>query len=141
LAEWSAGYVIPPSILQGFAIRNKEFRFATRNRYPENPAQESAAALTAQGFNESGGKPFSSLDYRFTTKGNSLYAIAIGWPENGKALIKILSKGNSLRPEPVNCVEFLGHGNLKFEQNEEGLEIILPDNKPELHYAYSLKIC
>ena len=33
-----------------------------------------------------------------------------------------------LRPEPVNRVEFLGHGNLKFEQKEDGLEVILPEN-------------
>ena len=121
---------------------NGECIFGTRpwKIFGEGPAQENAAALTAQGFNESGGKPFSSLDYRFTTKGNSLFAISLGWPESGKALIKSLSKGNPLRPEPVNRVEFLGHGNLKFEQKEDGLEVILPENKPELNYAYSLKI-
>jgi len=126
----------------GWMKNNGECIFGTRpwKIFGEGPAQESAAALTAQGFNESGGKPFSSQDYRFTTKGNSLYAIALGWPENGKALIKSLSKGNSLRTEPVNRVEFLGQGNLKFEQKEDGLEVTLPENKPELDYAYSLKI-
>ena len=96
--------------------------------------------LNAQGFNQSRGKAFQALDYRFTTKGNSLYAITLGWIESGKALIKSLSKSNSLRPEPVNRVEFLGQGDLKFEQKEEGLEVVLPENKPELDYAYSLKI-
>ena len=121
---------------------NGECIFSTRpwKVFGEGPAQENAAALTAQGFNESGGKPFSSLDYRFTTKEKSLFAISLGWPESGKALIKSLSKGNPLRPEPVNGVEFLGHGNLKFEQKEDGLEVILPENKPELNYACSLKI-
>lgn len=121
---------------------NGDCIFGTRpwKVFGEGPAQENAAALTAQGFNESGGKPFSSLDYRFTTKGNSLYAISLGWPESGKALIKSLSKGNPLRPEPVSRVEFLGQGNLKFEQKEDGLEVTLSENKPELNYAYSLKI-
>ena len=121
---------------------NGECIFSTRpwKIFGEGPAQESAKPLTAQGFNEGGGKPFSSLDYRFTTKGNTLYAIALGWPENGKTLIKSLSKGNSLRPETINRVEFLGGSELKFECKEEGLEVILPDNKPELNYAYSLKI-
>lgn len=121
---------------------NGESIFGTRpwKIFGEGPAQENAAALTAQGFNESGGKPFSSQDYRFTTKGNSLYAIALGWPENGKALIKSLSKGNALRPESVNRVEFLGQGDLKFQQKPEGLEVTLPERKPELSYAYSLKI-
>lgn len=121
---------------------NGESIFATRpwKIFGEGPAQENAKPLTAQGFNEGGGKPFSSLDFRFTTKGNSLYAIALGWPENGKALIKSLSKGNQLRPGPVSRVEFLGQGNLKFEQKTEGLEVTLPANKPVLNYAYSLKI-
>jgi alpha-L-fucosidase len=121
---------------------NGESIFATRpwKIFGEGPAQENAKPLTAQGFNEGGGKPFSSFDYRFTTKENSLYAIALGWPENGKALIKSLSKGNPLRSEPVSRVEFFGQGDLKFEQKPEGLEVILPGNKPELNYAYSLKI-
>jgi alpha-L-fucosidase len=80
------------------------------------------------------------LDYRFTTKGNTLYAITLGWPEDGKALIKSLSKGNSLRQEAINSVEFLGGVGLKFERKVEGLEVILPDSKPELNYAFSLKI-
>jgi len=121
---------------------NSECIFSTRpwKIFGEGPAQESAKPLTAQGFNEGGGKPFSSLDYRFTTKGNTLYVVALGWPEDGKALIKSLSKGNSLRPESINRVEFLSRGELKFELKEEGLEVILPDNLPELNYAYSLKI-
>ncbi len=121
---------------------NGESIFGTRSWkiFGEGPAQKSAAALTAQGFNESGGKPFSSLDFRFTTKGNLLYAIALGWPKNGKALIKSLSKGSQLRTEPVNRVELLGLGELKFKQQPEGLEVILPEVKPKLSYAYSLKI-
>jgi len=123
---------------------NGECIFSTRpwKIFGEGPAQESAKPLTAQGFNEGGGKPFSSLDYRFTTKGNTLYVIALGWPENGKALIKSLSKDNPLRQEAINRVEFLGGGGggLKFERKVEGLEVILPDSKPGLNYAFSLKI-
>ena len=120
---------------------NGECIFSTRpwKIFGEGPAQVSDNPLKAQGFNEGGGKPFSSLDYRFTTKGNTLYVIALGWPEDGKALIKSLSKGNSLRPESIKRVEFLSRGELKFELKEEGLEVALPD-KPELNYAYALKI-
>jgi len=120
---------------------NGESIFSTRpwKIFGEGPAQESDNPLSAQGFNEGGGKPFSSQDYRFTQKGNVLYALALGWPENGKALIKSLSKGNPLKPETINRVEFLGGGELKFERKDEGLEVVLPD-KPELNYAYSLKI-
>lgn len=121
---------------------NGDAIFGTRpwKIFGEGPAQENAAPLKAQGFNEGGGKPFGAEDFRFTIKGNTLYATALGWPGNGKILIKSLSKGNTLRPESVNRVEFLGRGELKFEQKEDGLEVTLPENKPELNYAYSLKI-
>jgi alpha-L-fucosidase len=32
------------------------------------------------GFNENGRKELTGRDIRFTTKGNSLYAFAMGWP-------------------------------------------------------------
>lgn len=121
---------------------NGESIFSTRpwKIFGEGPAQENSKPLTAQGFNEGGGKPFCSLDYRFTTKENTLYAISLGWPEDGKALIKSLSKNNSLRPEAIHRVDFMGGGELKFERKDEGLEVILPDQRPILNFAYTLKI-
>ncbi len=76
---------------------NSESIYSTRpwTIFGEGPAQESAAALSAQGFNEGKGKPFTSADIRFTIKGETLYATVLGWPENGKALIKSLAKGNA----------------------------------------------
>ena len=38
-------------------------------------------ALSAQGFNEGKGKPFTAEDIRFTAKGDTLYVIALGWPD------------------------------------------------------------
>lgn len=121
---------------------NSEAIYDTRpwNVFGEGPAQESAAPLSAQGFNEGGGKPFSAMDYRFTTKGNSLYVIGLGWPENGRAMIKSLSMGNPMRLDSINRIELLGAGELKFVRKEDGLEVILPSNRPELNYAYVLKI-
>lgn len=69
-----------------------------------------------------------------------MYVIGLGWPENEKALIKSLSMGNSMRLDSINRIELLGAGELKFVRKEEGLEIILPSNRPELNYAYVLKI-
>jgi alpha-L-fucosidase len=121
---------------------NGEGIFKTRpwKIFGEGPAQESANPIKAQGFNENGGKPFSAEDYRFTTLGNTLFAISLGWPENAKALIKSLSLDNPLRPEAIHRVELLGGGELKFERKPEGLEVTLPDKKPDLTYAYTLKI-
>ena len=77
-------------------------------------------------------------DFRFTTNNGSLYAIAMGWPENGKWEIKTLKKGGPL--SAVNSVSMPGCTEpLSFEQNEQGLTVTAPKEKPCEH-AYVLKI-
>ena len=75
--------------------------------------------------------------YRFTTKGNTLYAIALGWPEK-QAIIASLATG--LVKGKVESVTLLGYnGNLKFVQDNEGLKIELPSTRIG-DVAYSFKI-
>jgi len=123
---------------------NKESIYGTRpwKVYGEGPATENMAPLTAQGFNEGKGKPFVAQDIRFTTKGAILYAIPMGWPENGKIIIKSLAKGNaSLYPSKIKSVELLGTGPIiDFKQDETGLTVTLPTKQPALSYAFALKI-
>jgi len=122
---------------------NKEAIFGTRpwKVFGEGPAMESAAPLSAQGFNEGKGKPFEAKDTRFTTKGNTLYVIPMGWPEDGKLLIKTLSAGNP-HAAKINSITLLGYGELKdFTTGADGLLIPLPAAaKPDLSYAYVLKL-
>jgi alpha-L-fucosidase len=106
----------------------------------EGPALEGTAPLAAQGFNEGKGKPFVAADIRFTTKGETLYAIAYGWPEEGKLKIKSLADGNALRPGAISKVELLGGGALTFTRNSDALEVALPANRLPLSYAIVLKI-
>lgn len=108
--------------------------------FGEGPATTETAKLSGPGFNEGKGKPFGAADMRFTTKGDTLYAIVFGWPENGKVKIKSLSDGNALRAAAVNKIELVGGGELRFQRNSEALEVTLPENKPALTYANVLKI-
>jgi alpha-L-fucosidase len=121
---------------------NAECIFDTRpwKVFGEGPAISEAAPIAAQGFNEGKGKPFGAADMRFTTKGDTLYAIVFGWPDNGRITIKSLNEGNTLRPGAINKVELLGGGELRFKRNAEALEVILPANRPALAYANVLKI-
>lgn len=123
-------------------LPNGDGIFGTRpwKIFGEGPAQQSQNPLKAQGFNEGGGKPFGSLDYRFTQKNGILYAIGMGWPETGSAIITSLSTGSALRAEPISKVELLGGSSLKFERTANGLEVELPKDKPELNYAYVLRV-
>jgi len=106
----------------------------------EGPAMEGAAPIAAQGFNEGKGKPLTAGDIRFTTKGDVLYAVLLGWPDDRKMKIKSLAAGNALWPESVNRIDLLGGGELHFQQNMDALEVVLPENRPAFPYAAVLKI-
>jgi len=87
------------------------------------------------GFSEQADKGFTSRDIRFTTKGKTLYAIALGWPGDGKLWIRSLAADAGR----ITAVKMLGHeGALSWKQGEQGLEISLPERKPCEH-AYVFK--
>ncbi len=119
--------------------RNSECIYGTRpyTIFGEGPASESAAPLSAQGFNEGKGKPFSAADFRFTKKGNVLYAAMLGWPDNKQALIKSLAQN---KVPKVQRVSLLGSdAPLEFTQTAEGLVVRLPES-PQGAIAYVFKI-
>jgi len=121
---------------------NAECIFDTRpwKVFGEGPAIAETAQLSGPGFNEGKNKPFGPADMRFTSKGDTMYAIVFGWPGDGKVTIKSLSEGNALRPGAINKVELVGGGELRFERNGGALEVTLPESRPALTYAYVLKI-
>jgi len=107
----------------------------------EGPAMETAAPLSGQGFNEGKGKPFTYSDIRFTTKNNAVYAIVMGWPENGKVLIKSLKANSAYLDKAISDITMLGvNAKLSFSQNQDALVIDLLPAPPKLSYAFVLKI-
>ena len=83
---------------------------------------------------------FDSTDIRFTTKGDALYAIALGWPSDGKILIKSLAQNAPNYAGEIRKVEMLGATSpLKWTRGPQGLEIRVPD-VPPCKYAYSFRI-
>ncbi|HEX9048830.1 MAG TPA: alpha-L-fucosidase, partial [Verrucomicrobiae bacterium] len=73
---------------------------------------------------------YTAKDIRFTTKGAMLYAIALGWPEDGQLLIRSLAAADGANQNVIEKVELLGRaGELKFTQTTNGLTVELPDEK------------
>jgi len=73
---------------------------------------------------------YTAKDIRFTTKGKTLYAIALGWPDDGKIVIQSLAKTDDSSVNKIKRVELLGYkGKLKFTQTAEGLTVELPAQK------------
>lgn len=85
---------------------------------------------------------FKSNDFRFTTKGNTLYGIQLGIPINRKAVIKSLSSINKVGSEnQILEVQLLGHGKVPFKRTNNGLNITLPENLPnDVALVYKIKI-
>jgi alpha-L-fucosidase len=50
----------------------------------------------------------------------------MGWPKDGKLVIKSLAKGNKDFKKSITSVQLLGYGKLKARQTAEGLEVQLP---------------
>jgi alpha-L-fucosidase len=82
---------------------------------------------------------YTAQDIRFTTRGDTLYAFLMAWPESGNTIIKTLAKGGAHYSKRVAKVELLGTGEVKFAHDETGLTVTLPEKKPN-PYAYTLKI-
>ena len=84
--------------------------------------------------------PYTGADMRFTTKGATLYAILLDWPQDGRATVKSLAAGADKYPGEIAKVELLGCSEpLKFTRGPDGLSVTLPAQKPCAD-AFALKI-
>ena len=83
---------------------------------------------------------FDHADIRFTTKGETLYAIALGWPADGKIRIASLAENSPNYPGQIGKIELLGSkSDIRWTRGSRELEIQMPDTPP-CKYAYSLRI-
>ncbi len=94
---------------------------------------------TDQRFNENSRKDLTIEDMRFTTKGETLYAFVMGWPEN-LVVIEPLALSGKSDAGKIAQVELLGYrGKIEWTQDEKGLQVRLPAEKPS-DYAVAFKI-
>jgi alpha-L-fucosidase len=100
--------------------------------YGEGPTETAAGA-----FKESAG--YTAKDIRFTTRGNTLYAITLGEP-HGRLDITSLGRDAGHEGRAVKSVHLLGVAQrLKFQQTDTTLAIDLPAQLPTRH-ASAFKI-
>ena len=116
---------------------NGEAIYGTRpwKVFGEGPTQ-----VVEGSFNDTKRQSFTSQDLRFTTRGDTLYAIALAWPQDGRVTIKSLASDNALFSPAVAKVELLGVGEpLQWSRDADGLTITLPSHKPGEH-AFAFRI-
>jgi alpha-L-fucosidase len=114
---------------------NGEAIYGTRpwRVYGEGPTKVAAGS-----FHDTDTTNYKSEDFRFTTKGDVLYAIGLVWPENGEAVIHSLAQ--TAGGSRVRAVTLLGNDvELKFDQRTDGLHLQLPAQVPS-KYAYVVRV-
>jgi alpha-L-fucosidase len=88
-------------------------------------------------FNEQSRKDLTADEVRFTTKGSTLYAFIMGWPEKETVIKPLGTAGGAMK---VANVTLLGYdGKLQWTQEAQGLRVQMPAAKPSDH-AIALKI-
>ncbi len=101
--------------------------------YGEGPTK-----VTAGSFHDTDTASYTPNDFRFTTKSDTLYAIELGWPSNGEAVIRSLALSPGI--SPVRSVELLGASEpIKFHQASDGLHLQLPPKAPG-EFAFAFRI-
>jgi alpha-L-fucosidase len=105
--------------------RNGEAIHGTRpwRRFGEGPTRVAGGM-----FSEGQSQGFTAEDFRFTTKGGALYAIALGWPASGTLTITSLAQDSPLAPGTIDRVGVLGSSApLPVARTRKGLEVKLPE--------------
>lgn len=94
--------------------------------YGEGPTQAKEGAFQEKA-------AYTPQDIRFTTKGETLYAITLGEPK-GPVAITSLARGNPHEKRRVRQVRLLGHpGAIDFRQSDQALVITPPASLPTRH--------
>jgi len=114
--------------LEAWMTQNGESIFGTRPwvKFGEGPVAEKDIAINAQGFNEGQYNGMDHRDIRFNQTKRYLYVTAMGWPEDGRLVVKSLAKKNPHFKKSITSVYLLGYGKLPARQTAEGLEVQLP---------------
>jgi alpha-L-fucosidase len=125
------------AFLEGMAAwmkTNSEGVFGSRpwKVYGEGPSTvETPDAGQFGGARDVRSKPYTIEDIRFTTKGDALYAYLLAPQPATQAVIKSLATNSPYTGgRKVKAVAILNGGKLEWSQNEQGLNVKLPDRLP-----------
>jgi alpha-L-fucosidase len=116
---------------------NSEGIYASRpwKIYGEGPSTK--VKIDAGNFNEDKQKDLTYEDVRFTSKGDTVYAFVMGWPET---TANVQSLGLATAQRKIGKIELLGHkGELKWKQTDSVLQVEMPAEKAS-NIGFTLKI-
>ena len=121
---------------------NGEAIYATTpwKTFGEGPTQVKGGA-----FHDTDTKPYTTQDFRFTAKGNVVYAIGMACPPNsgeraGKAIIHSLGWAHEGSTLPIASIALIGSSEkVTWTQGADALDVTLPADAV-CKYAYALRL-
>jgi alpha-L-fucosidase len=116
---------------------NGEAIYGTRpwKRFGEGPTKVVGGA-----FHDTEVKPYTSEDFRFTTKDAAIFAIGMQWPPNGEVRIHSFTPDALGGARKIQSVTLLGSdGKLDWRQDGDGLQLKLPA-RSSTACCYALRI-
>ena len=120
----------------GWLKQNGDAIYGTR---PWTSFGEGPTEVKAGSFHDTDTIAYTPQDFRFTTKGETLYAIELAWPAGGEAVIHAL-RSHVVGSRRVKSVTLLSSGtSLTFAQKADGLHIQVPAQAPG-QYAYTYRV-
>jgi alpha-L-fucosidase len=85
-------------------------------------------------------KPYTSQDFRFTQKADTLYVIGMVWPDDRRVVIHAFGSAQQAKGLQITNVELIGSDTrLEYRQTAGAVEVQLAA-KPPAKYAYVLRI-
>ena len=115
---------------------NGEAIFGTR---PWRTYGEGPTLVTSGHMKEREQPDLTAADIRFTTNGECLYAICLGWPE-GDLRIESLAPDSGVRADMISEVNMLGSAEpIAWSQDRDGITLTTPSKRPCDH-AYTFRI-
>jgi alpha-L-fucosidase len=121
----------------GWLAVNGEAIYGTR---PWAVFGEGPTAVVEGPFADTKRQAFTPKDIRFTKKGETLYAILLAWPADGRATITSLAAGARSAAPEIGKVSLLGSNtNIAWTRDASGLHVTLPATPPS-DYAVTLRV-
>jgi alpha-L-fucosidase len=115
---------------------NGEAIYGTR---PWKSFGEGPTKVRAGSFHDTDTTGYTAEDFRFTVKGKTLYAIELGWPSRGEAVVRSLGS-SAMNGQTIRSVILLGpEAKVRFRQQADGLRMALPV-EAQGKYAYAFRI-
>jgi alpha-L-fucosidase len=117
---------------------NGEAIYSTR---PWKVYGEGVTEIVEGSFQDTKRQSYTARDVRFTTKGETLYAIALGFPQGGVIEIQSLGTRGDLYPASIERVQLLGmDAAVEWTRSDDSLRVTLPVQTDPEQAAYVLKI-